>query len=69
MAQEDVHKKAFVTPDGQFKFMRMPLGMVNSGATLVRGLRKILEGMPGVESYIDDIVIYIVTAWRVILER
>ena len=36
----------------------MPFGMVNSGATLVRGLRKILEGMPGVRSYIDDIVIY-----------
>ena len=32
--------------------------MVNSGATLVRGPRKILEGMPGVGSYIDDIVIY-----------
>ena len=32
--------------------------MVNSGTTLVRGLRKILEGMPGVRSYIDDIVIY-----------
>ena len=28
------------------------------GATLVRGLRKILEGMPGVGSYVDDIVIY-----------
>ena len=32
--------------------------MVNSGATLVRGLGKILEGMPGVGSYIDNIVIY-----------
>ena len=58
MAPEDVHKTAFVTPDGQYKFTRMPFGMVNSGATLVRGLRKILEGMPGVGSYIDDIVIY-----------
>ena len=36
MAPEDVHKTAFVTPDGH----------------------KILEGMPGVGSYIDDIVIY-----------
>ena len=36
----------------------MPFDMVNSGATLVRGLRKILEGMPGVRNYIDDIVIY-----------
>ena len=42
----------------QYEFTRMPFGMVNSGATLVRGLRKILEGMPGVGSYIDDIVIY-----------
>ena len=58
VAPEDVHKTAFVTPDGQYEFMRMPFGMVNSGATLVRGLRKILEGMPGVGSYIDDIVIY-----------
>ena len=58
MAAEDVHKTAFVTPDRQYKFTRMPFGMVNSGATLVRVLRKILEVMPGVGSYIDDIVIY-----------
>ena len=57
VAPEDVHKTAFVTPGGQYEFTRMPFGMVNSGATLVRGLRKILEGMPGVGSYIDDIVI------------
>ena len=58
VAPEDVHKTAFVTPDGQYEFTRMPFSMVNSGATLVRGLRKILEGMPGVGSYIDHIVIY-----------
>ena len=58
VAPEDVHKTAFVTPDGQYEFTRMPFGMVNSGATLVRGLRKILDGMPGVGSYIDYIVIY-----------
>ena len=58
VAPEDVHKAVFVTPDGQYEFMRMPFGMVNSGATLVRGLTKILEGMYGVGSYIDDIVIY-----------
>ena len=58
VAPEDVHKTAFVTPDGQYEFTRMPFGMVNSCATLVRGLRKILDGIPGVGSYIDDIVIY-----------
>ena len=58
VAPEAVHKTAFVTPDGQYEFTRMLSSMVNSGATLVRGLRKILEGMSGVRSYIDDIVIY-----------
>ena len=58
VAPEDVHKTAFLTPDRQYEFTRMPFGMVNSGATLVRGLRKILEGIPGIGSYIDDIVIY-----------
>ena len=58
MAPEDVHKTAFVTPDGQYEFTRMPFGMVNSGATLIRGLEKILEGMPGDGSYIDNIMIF-----------
>ena len=49
---------AFLTPDGQYEFTRMPFSMMNAGATLGRGLRKILEGMPGVRIYIDDMVIY-----------
>ena len=36
----------------------MPFGMVNSGATLVQGLKKFLETLSGVGSYKDDIVIY-----------
>ena len=36
----------------------MSLGMASSGALLVRGLKKGLEGLSGVSSYIDDIVIY-----------
>ena len=35
VAPEDVYKTAFVTPDGQYEFLQMPFGMVNSGATLV----------------------------------
>ena len=35
----------------------MPFGMINSGATLVPGLKKVLEGLSGVGSYIDGIVI------------
>ena len=58
VAPEDVYKTAFVTPDGQYEFLRMPFAMVNSGATLVQGLKKVLEGLSGVGSYINDIVIY-----------
>ena len=36
----------------------MPFGMANSGVALVRGLKKVLKGLSGVGSYIDDIVIY-----------
>ena len=32
---EDVYKTAFVTRDGQYEFLPMTFGMVNSGATLV----------------------------------
>ena len=58
LAPEDMHKTAFVIPDRQYEFLRMLFGMVNSGATLVRGLRMVLEGMPQVGSYVDDIVVY-----------
>ena len=51
VAPEDVYKTPFVTPDGQYEFLQMPFGMVNSG---VQGLKKVLEGL----SRVDDIVIY-----------
>ena len=40
VAEEDIEKTAFITPDGTYDFLRMPFGMKNSGATLVRGMRK-----------------------------
>ena len=58
VAEEDVPKTAFVTPDGCYEFLRMPFGMKNSGATLVRGMRQLLSGMDHVSSYIDDLIIY-----------
>jgi hypothetical protein len=55
---KDVEKTAFVTPDGKYEFLRMPFGMVNSGATLVRGMRKLLTDLDGADNYIDDIIIH-----------
>ena len=58
VTEEDIHKTAFVTPDGCYEFLRMPLGMKNFGATLVRGMRKLLQDMDNVECYIDDLIVY-----------
>ena len=58
VAEEDIEKTAFITPDGTYDFLRMPFGIKNSGATLVRGMRKILAGMNNVDSYVDDLVIH-----------
>ena len=58
LAEEDIFKTAFVTPDGTYEFLRMPFGIKNSGAILVRGMREVLSGMSGVESFIDDLIVF-----------
>ena len=45
VAEEDIEKTAFVTPDGTYNFLRMSFGMKNLRARLVREMRKILAGM------------------------
>ena len=39
----DVHKTAFVTMGQHYEFQRMPFGMVNSGMTMTRAVRRLLE--------------------------
>ena len=58
VAEEDVKKTAFVTPDGNYEFIQMPFGMKNSGATLVRGLRMLISDFENVDSYIEDLIVY-----------
>ena len=58
VAAKDIPKTAFVTPDGLYEFVKMPFGMMNSGATLVRAIRKLLEDLDEADSYVDDIIIY-----------
>ncbi len=58
VAESEIHKTAFGIPDGSYEFLKMPFGMVNSTATLVRAMRKLLAGLDNVDSYIDDIVIH-----------
>ncbi|GFO11812.1 Zinc finger protein [Plakobranchus ocellatus] len=44
--------------DCQYEFLRMPFGMMNSGPTLTRAVKKLLCGMDNVVDYIDDLLIH-----------
>ena len=68
MAEESKHVTAFVTHDGLFQFNFMPFGLVNSGATFSRVMRKLLRGIKNVHNYIDDILIHTKT-WEEHLQR
>ena len=61
VAPRDIHKTTFSTPDGVYECLRIPFGMVNSGATLTRAIRKLLKGMKNVEHCVDDILLHITT--------
>ena len=56
--RKDMHKTAFVTPDESYESTKMPFGMFNSAATLVRAIRKLLAGLYNVDSHIDYILIH-----------
>ena len=49
---------AFITHHGLFHWKVMPFGLVNSGATFSRIMRRLLKGLEGVDNYIDDILIH-----------
>ena len=52
-------KSAFVSPFGHYQFNVMPFGMVNSGATFVRLMKIILDGLQDFsDSFIDDVIIF-----------
>ena len=55
---EEKSKKytTFVSTRGLMRFKVMPFGMVNSGSTYKRNIRKLLNGRENLESYVDDIL-------------
>ena len=66
---------AFETPKDLFQFKTMPFGLVNSVATFCRMIRRILDGVPNVDSFVDDMWIFTenwkdhMTSFRQVLDR
>jgi len=40
------------------RFKVMPFGMVNSGSTYNRMIRKLLDGSHNLENYVDDVLVH-----------
>jgi Reverse transcriptase (RNA-dependent DNA polymerase) len=57
VAAEDIPKTAVITPFGLFEFLRMPFGLKNASMTFQRLMDSILNSLPYVFVYLDDILI------------
>ncbi|BFG15851.1 hypothetical protein CerSpe_021250 [Prunus speciosa] len=61
VAEEDIHKTAFMCPGhlGAFEYTVMPFGIRNAGATYQRAMNSVFHDMIGhsLKVYIDDVVI------------
>lgn len=58
MADESKPLTAFSTPYGLYQFRTLPFGLVNAPATFSCLMRKLLQGMIGVENFIDDVIVF-----------
>ena len=45
VAIQDIPKTVFGTPDGTYGFLKMPIGMINAAATLMRAMRTLLASI------------------------
>lgn len=52
---EDVHKTAFVTPDGKYEYLRMAFGFCKAPQTMLAVMRRTFSGMKRTATYMDDI--------------
>ena len=56
---QDRHKTAFVTPNGQYQFKRMPFGLHGAPSTFQRTMDELLADMRAYAiPYLDDIIIF-----------
>ncbi|KRH92718.1 putative LTR retrotransposon, partial [Pseudoloma neurophilia] len=55
---DDMHKTAFVTPFGKYAYKRIPLGLVNPPKYFHNVIVRILNDIPNITIFLDDILIF-----------
>jgi len=63
VAEEAKDLTTFVCANGLFRFNMMPFGLVNSASSYNRMMRKLLDGLRNLESYVDDVLAH-TKNWR-----
>lgn len=56
MSDKDKDLTTFITHRGLFRFNVMPFGLVNAPATFSRIMRKLLNELPKIHNYLDDVL-------------
>lgn len=59
VAADSIEKTAFVTPEGQYEFLRMPFGLTNAPAVFQRLMDRVLADFKNSIAfpYLDDVII------------
>ncbi|WCJ35536.1 Pro-Pol polyprotein [Euphorbia peplus] len=59
LAEKDMEKTSFITPEGTYCYQVMPFGLKNAGATYQRLVNKMFKELIGknVEIYVDDMIV------------
>ena len=56
MEEDSKEMTAFSTQFGHYQFRKMPFGLVNSGATYSKMMRKLLRDLECVDNFVDDVL-------------
>ena len=58
LAEESCDLTAFITHEGLYRFCRVPYGLASAPTAFQKMMSIILADLPGVQYYIDDVIIY-----------
>lgn len=56
--EESSYLTTFSTPFGRYRYLRLPYGISSSSDIFQQKMDEIFEGLPGVTTIVDDILIY-----------